>query len=342
MNPWSGKAVFITGVCGTVGRELLRRVLECEPGKIVGIDNNESELFLLEEEHRGMKHVRFFIADIRDRDELARKMHGADVVLHAAALKHVLLCERSPRDAVHTNISGTQSVIDAAIANRVQRVIFTSSDKAVNPTNVMGASKLMAERLMTAANALRQEDGPIFASTRFGNVLGSRGSVVPLFLKQIQAGGPVTLTDASMTRFVMTLPDAAQLVVDSVFRAKGGEVFVTKMHTIRIEDLAHVMIEELAPRSGIDPRSIELRVIGSKPGEKLYEELLNTEEVRRTLELDKYFVIVPAFTEAYGGIEYSYSDTLRRGVDRPYNSAVEKPLGKEALRSYLRSTGLLN
>jgi FlaA1/EpsC-like NDP-sugar epimerase len=263
------------------------------------------------------------------------------VVLHAAALKHVILCEYSPRDAIQTNIIGVQNVVDAADACNVGRVLFTSSDKAVNPTNVMGTSKLMGERLMTAANAARHGARPIFASTRFGNVLGSRGSVIPLFRRQIAAGGPITLTDPTMTRFIMTLEEAVQLVTESVLLAHGGEVFVTKMPVIRIADLAWVMRQELAPRHGFTPEDIEIRVIGPKPGEKLYEELMNDEETRRTIELERYFVVLPAIRAASAGAEYTYPGTLRTSVDRPYNSAVEAWMTREELRTYLLQNHLL-
>jgi FlaA1/EpsC-like NDP-sugar epimerase len=342
MSQWANKRVLITGICGTVGSELLRQVLAESPLSIVGIDNNESDLFMLSEQYRDFPNLHFYIGDVRDRDKLMRKMSKIDIVLHAAALKHVILCEKSPRDAIQTNVLGTQNIIDAAIANHVGRVIFTSSDKAVNPTNVMGTSKLMGERMITAANAHRNGDGPIFSSARFGNVLGSRGSVIPLFKKQIEAGGPVTLTDTEMTRFVMTLQQAVSLVMESVFLAQGGEVFVTKMPVMRIAEMAAIMITELAPRYGHDPKNIELRVIGSKAGEKFYEELMNEEEIRRTVELEKYFVVIPAFTSVYEKIEYVYPGALRTGVDRPYNSAVEKPLGRSALRNYLLASGLLN
>lgn len=342
MSQWTNKRVLITGVCGTIGSELLRQVVAASPLEVVGIDNNESDLFFLTEQYRDSPHLHFYIGDVRDRDKLMRKMSGIDIVLHAAALKHVILCEKSPRDAVQTNILGTQNIIDAAMANQVERVIFTSSDKAVNPTNVMGTSKLMGERLVTAANAHRRGNDPLFVSTRFGNVLGSRGSVIPLFKKQIEAGGPVTLTDTQMTRFVMTLQQAVGLVMESVFLAQGGEVFVTKMPVMRIADMAAILITELAPLYGHDPKNIELRVIGNKPGEKLYEELMNEEEIRRTVELEKYFVVVPAFTSVYDKIEYVYPGTIKTGVDRPYNSAVEKSLGQSALRNYLISSGLLN
>ncbi|MCB0107427.1 MAG: polysaccharide biosynthesis protein, partial [Caldilineaceae bacterium] len=226
---WKGQSVLITGVCGTVGGELLRQVVKRKPAQIVGLDNNESELFFLMEEYASHPNIKLYLGDVRDKDKLIQTMRGIDIVLHSAALKHVILCEESPRDAIQSNILGVQNVIDAAMVNQVRRVLFTSSDKAVNPTNVMGTSKLMGERLMTAANATRRGDFPIFASTRFGNVLGSRGSVIPLFKRQIEQGGPVTLTDERMTRFIMTLEEAVQLVMESTFLARGGEVFVTKM-----------------------------------------------------------------------------------------------------------------
>ena len=335
INSWHNKRILITGVCGTVGKELLRQLVRLKPVEIIGLDNNESELFFLSEEYRAQSYIHFYLGDMRDRDKLMRKMRNIDIVLHSAALKHVILCEQSPRDAVQTNILGTQNVIDAATANNVERVLFTSSDKAVNPTNVMGTSKLMGERLMTAANAYRRGNGPIFASTRFGNVLGSRGSVIPIFKRQIAQGGPVTLTDPRMTRFIMTLEEAVRLVMESVFLAHGGEVFVTKMPVLRIEDLAHVMIQELAPRHGFNPEKIKVQVIGSKPGEKLYEELMNDEETRRTIDLPNYFVIWPAFKSVYKTIEYTYPNMMQKGVDRPYNSSVEKAMGEEALRDYL-------
>lgn len=340
-NNWNGIRVFISGVCGTVGRELLRQLVAKEPKEVIGIDNNETEIFFLSEEFKSQPNVRLYLGDVRDRDKLRRAMDGVDVVLHTAALKHVILCEQSPSDALQTNIIGTQNVIDAAIAGGVRRVIFTSSDKAVNPTNVMGTSKLMGERLITAANALRRDDGPVFASTRFGNVLGSRGSVVPIFQRQIARGGPVTITDPSMTRFVMTLSEAVRLVMESVYIAHGGEVLVTKMPVVRIADLALVMVAELAPSYGYDPSSIKVEVIGFKPGEKLYEELMSGEETRRTVELERYFSVIPAFKTVYQQISYDYSDVVSDRVGREYNSALEAPMTEDQIRAYLDAGGLL-
>lgn len=341
MSDWKGKRVAITGACGTVGRELLRQVVALGPAEVIALDNNESDLFFISEEYRHGAGVRAYLADVRDRDSLYRNFEGVDIVLHAAALKHVILCEQSPRDAIQTNIQGTQNVIDASLHNGVERVIFTSSDKAVNPTSVMGTSKLMGERLMTAANALRRGAQPLFASTRFGNVLGSRGSVIPLFRRQIAAGGPVTITHQSMTRFIMTLEAAVGLVLQSVFLARGGEVFVTKMPVVRIPDLARVMIDELAPGYGFDPSRIEVTFIGHKAGEKMYEELMNEEEIRRTIEVERYFVVTPAFRSVFQDIEYVYPGMTGSAVEKPYNSSNIAPMAGEELRLYLKQNGLI-
>ncbi|MEW6218606.1 MAG: polysaccharide biosynthesis protein [Thermodesulfobacteriota bacterium] len=343
-HPLAGSRIFITGACGTVGSELIRQLLGnplYDPAEVIGIDNNESELFFLDQRYLADSRASFFLGDIRDRDKLYRRMRGIDIVFHAAALKHVILCERSPFEAVQTNILGVQNIIAAAFENRVRKVIFTSSDKAVNPTNVMGTSKLMGERLMTAANSSRGEGGPVFTSTRFGNVLGSRGSVIPIFRQQIARGGPVTLTHREMTRFVMSIEEAVRLVIDSVELARGGEVFITKMPVVTIEDLAAVMIEELAPQHGRDPRTIEVSEIGVKPGEKLYEELMNGEETRRAVELGRYFVVLPAFRGLYEGIGYDYPDVLSTTVTNPYVSSRETAIDRETVRSFLRQNGLL-
>jgi FlaA1/EpsC-like NDP-sugar epimerase len=342
MTYLKNKRILVTGCCGTVGSELVRQLLSDHvPAELVGLDNNESELFFAEQRFCHSPQARFFLADMRDPDKLFRKMDGIDVVFHAAAFKHVILCERSPFEAVQTNILGIQNLIQAAVENDVSTVIFTSSDKAVNPSSVMGTSKLMGERLITAANATQRTGAAVLASVRFGNVLGSRGSVIPVFYEQIRRGGPVTLTDPAMTRFIMSLSQAVRLVIDAADLARGGEVFVTKMPVIRIEDLAEVMIEALAPVFGHDPSKIEIETIGSKAGEKMYEELLSEEETRRAVELPRYFTVLPAFRSLYQDIDYTYPEVLAEKVHRPYNSASEAPLSKEELLSFLRENDLL-
>ena len=336
------KRVLVTGACGTVGRELIRQLLEeYRVKELVGLDNNESELFFIEQEFAAHEQTSFFLADVRDRDRLCDKMAGIDVVFHTAAFKHVLLCERSPFEAVQTNIHGVQNIIYAAVENKVERVIFTSSDKAVNPTNVMGTSKLMGERLITAANSNLHTQGPVFTSARFGNVLGSRGSVIPIFSDQIRRGGPVTVTNPEMTRFIMSIEEAVELIINAGELSRGGEVFVTKMPAIRIKDLADVMIRQLAPGYGRKPEDIKIQIIGHKPGEKMYEELMNIEETRRSWELEHYFVILPAFTDLYREIDYEFPDIKSREVTKSYQSDKEEPLSKNQLAAFLKKNNIL-
>ena len=338
-----GKRIFITGACGTIGRELIRQILEeHEPDELVGIDNNESDLFFVEQQFAKHSNSHFFLTDIRDNRTLERLMKDMQIVFHTAAFKHVILCERSPFEAIQTNIIGVNNIISAANNNRVEKVVFTSSDKAVNPTNVMGTTKLMGERLMAAANSNKRGNGPCFASTRFGNVLGSRGSVIPIFREQIKRGGPVTLTSVLMTRFIMSIKDAVRLVIDSAELACGGEVFITKMPVIKIKDLAEIMIQELAPEFGYSAGEISIEIIGVKAGEKMYEELMNNEEIRRAWELKRYFVVLPAYGSIYNSIHYNYRNIINKEVTNPYNSNNEKSIGKFELREFLRKNNLCN
>ena len=337
-NLWQDKVVVLTGVAGTVGRECLSQLLARQCRRIIGIDNNESALFFIEREFAAQGNLTVALTDLSDVNSLTALMEGAAIVIHAAGLKHVGLCERSPAAAIRTNILGTQNVIQAATTAGVERLLFTSSDKAVNPTSVMGTSKLMAERLITAANG---QSRSILVSGRFGNVLGSRGSVIPIFRQQIAAGGPVTLTDPRMTRFIMTLSQAVALVMDVLAMAQGGEVFVTKMPVCRIEDLAITMIEELAPRHGFAPGDIAIEVVGASPGEKLYEELMNDEELRRAIELDDYFVIMPAL-HADGERGHDYLGSGARQPGRPYNSSTAEPMTRDALRRFLKANLFLD
>jgi FlaA1/EpsC-like NDP-sugar epimerase len=331
---YKGKNILITGAAGTVGREIVRQLISFEPDELRLMDNNETEMFFLMEAYRN-NNVFCFLGDIRDRDKLEKLTKDVDIIIHSAAFKHVYLSEYNPFDVVQTNIIGVENIIRAATASNVKRLLFTSSDKAVNPTNVMGTSKLMGERLITAASAIRNNSNTIFSSTRFGNVLGSRGSVVPLFMKQIKDGGPVTITDKRMTRFVMTMEEAARLVLQSVLIAKGGEVFVTKMPVVRIPDLAEVMINILAEKYGHKRSDIETIETGAKPGEKLYEELMTDQEVYRSLELKNMFVVTPAFKSLFQSIHYEYPDTVLTKIQKSYISENENPLTKEEIEKYL-------
>jgi FlaA1/EpsC-like NDP-sugar epimerase len=337
---YRNKKVLVTGAAGTVGREIVYQLHSFKPDEIRLMDNNETEMFFLMEEYRN-QNVYPFLGDVRDKDKVEQLIKGIDIVIHCAAFKHVILSEYNPFDVIQTNIIGVKHIINAASMSNVQYVLFTSSDKAVNPTNVMGTSKLMGEKLVTAANAVDERSRTIYSSTRFGNVVGSRGSVVPLFIKQIRKGGPVTVTDPDMTRFIMTTQEAARLVLKSVVLAKGGEVFVTKMPVVKIPDLAQVMIDLLAPRFGYDPSEVEIKFIGAKPGEKLYEELMSEEEVHRSMELSDMFIITPGFKSIYHSISYWYPQIVSEKVHKCYNSKSEEPLEKEKIKKYLIDNKIL-
>jgi len=338
---YKGKKILVTGAAGTVGEELIKQLLTFELSELRVMDNNETKIFYLMNEYK-TKKVRCFLGDVRDKDKIIKLSNNIDIIIHSAALKHVTLSEYNPFDVVQTNIIGVENIIRASITNDVKIVLFTSSDKAVNPTNVMGTSKLMGERLITAANAVQESFSTIFSSSRFGNIVGSSGSVVPLFMEQIKKGGPVTVTDKRMTRFIMTKKEATSLVLKSVLIAKGGEVFVTKMPVIKIIDLAEVMVDILAPKYGFKPCEIKIEEIGAKPGEKFYEELMSDEEIHRSMELTDVFVVTPAFKSIYKSINYEYNDVISYNVQKSYVSASEKPLTKSNLKKYMINNNVLN
>jgi UDP-N-acetylglucosamine 4,6-dehydratase len=294
VNIFRDKNILVTGGTGSIGSEIVKKVLQCEPKVVRVLSNDENCLFNLEQELQGYSNLRFLVGDVRDKDRLQRAVENIDFVFHAAALKHVPLCEYNPFEAVRTNVLGTQNVIEAAMGEEVEKLITISTDKAVNPVNVMGATKLLAERLTISANYYKGFRKTAFSCVRFGNVLDSRGSVVPLFREQIEAGGPVTITDLDMTRFVMSIPRAVDLVLKAAEIARGGEIFIFKMRTLRIGDLAEAMIEELAPHYGYDPKSIRREVSGKRAGEKMYEELLTEDESINVSETEDMFIVTPA------------------------------------------------
>jgi FlaA1/EpsC-like NDP-sugar epimerase len=309
--------------------------------RVCAFDNDETSIFFLENEFKGDSRLSVQLGDVRDFDRLARNMSGIDVVFHGAGLKHVIVCERSPFEAVQTNVLGTQNVVNSALSCGVERVIFMSSDKAVNPTSVMGTTKLMGERLITAANNLDSNSKTIFASIRFGNIIGSRGSVLPVFAQQIMNGEDITLTDERMTRFVMAPGQAVKLVLLAAEYAHGGEVFVTKMPVVCISDLGRVAIDLLAPKYGYSPDGIGMKIIGAKAGEKIYEELMSEDEVGRSLELREQFAVLPAFRGVYSGIDYRYSGETCQKVTKPYRSDFEEALSIAKIREFLSKNRIL-
>ena len=334
------KSILITGGTGSIGQEIVKEVLKYEPKVVRILDVDETKQFELQQQYEDYDNVRFLLGDIRDKERLSRAIEGIDIVFHTAALKHVLGCEYNPFEAVKTNVIGMQNLIDVAFDEGVEKVIFTSSDKAVNPTNVMGATKLLAERLMASANYYKGARKTIFSSVRFGNVLGSRGSVVPLFKKQIKNGGLVTITNNGMTRFIMSMRDAINLLFKVIKLIQGGEIFVFKMDTIRITDLAEVMIEELAQNYGYSPEEIKMEIIGIKPGEKLYEELMTKDEARRALESEEMFIIFPEIKEL-SYIDKSLYPLISQAEIKAYTSKDEKYLVKKEIKEILYKEKLI-
>lgn len=285
------KDILVTGGCGSIGSEIVKQLLNYEVKRIRVFDNNESAQFYLQDRYASTGKIRSLMGDVRDKDRLKRAMKGVNIVFHCAALKHVPLCEYNPYEAVSTNVYGTQNVIDAAREEGVERFIAVSTDKAVNPVNTMGASKLLAEKLVMTASV--GETKTLFSCVRLGNVLNSSGSVIPTFVEQIKRGGPVTITSQDMVRFFTSLPNAVNMILSSTQKTTGGEIFVFKMKALKVMDLAEVLIERLAAKHGHKPKDIETKIIGMRPGERSYELLMSEEEARHARDDGALFVIRP-------------------------------------------------
>lgn len=307
------KVVLVTGGAGSIGSEIVRSVLEFGPAAVRVLDNNETGLFDLEQELD--REIRPFVGDVRDKGRLARAIEGVDIVFHAAALKHIPISEYNPFEAVKTNIVGTQNLIDVAIDADIEKLITISTDKAANPVNVVGATKLLAERLTVAANKYKGSRRTALSCVRFGNVTETRGSAIPLFRKQIMSGGPVTVTDPDMTRFMMNISEAVALVLVAAEMARGGEIFIFKMLALRLGDLADLMVEKLGPAYGHSAGDIEVRIVGRRPGEKLHEDLMTEADKYTAYENDKMFVVLPHDACVEGMPECD----LGEGFSRPVN-----------------------
>jgi UDP-N-acetylglucosamine 4,6-dehydratase len=280
---WKDKVILVTGGTGSFGKKFVEIMLkEHRPKKVIIYSRDE----LKQHEMRaaGFDHpsLRYFIGDVRDQERLRRAMHGVNIVVHAAALKQVPACEYNPMEAIKTNIMGTSNVIEAALDSGVEKVMSLSTDKAVNPVNLYGATKLAAEKLVVQSNAYAAGTATRFSCVRYGNVVGSRGSVVPVFLKQ-RENGAVTITDKRMTRFWLSLEQGVHFVIRCIEQMHGGEVFVPKIPSMKLIDLARA----IAPKARIE-------VIGIRSGEKLHEVLISEDEARSTVELEDMFVVQPA------------------------------------------------
>jgi FlaA1/EpsC-like NDP-sugar epimerase len=335
---YDDKTILVTGGVGSIGSEIVRIILKYNPKVVRVLDSNETGLFDLEQELQSEK-IRAFIGDIKDKERLRRAIEDVDIVFHAAALKHVPLCEYNPFEAVKTNTIGTQNLIDVAIDEEVEKFITISTDKAVNPVNVMGATKLLAERLTVSANFYKGKRKTAFSCVRFGNVLDTRGSVIPLFRKQIKNGGPITITDPDMTRFMMSIPKAVGLVLKTAEMAEGGEIFVLKMPVLRLGDLAEAMIQELAPEYGYAHNEIGIKNIGKRAGEKLYEELMTEDEAENAYEDEEMFVVLSQTADIVDELSYKLSDIFKKTEKREYYSKSKgvKLLTRKELKRLLNN-----
>jgi UDP-N-acetylglucosamine 4,6-dehydratase/5-epimerase len=276
------KTILITGGTGSFGKKFVSKILETDVKKVIIFSRDELKQFEMAQEYKDPR-IRFFIGDVRDKDRLYRAFEGVDIVVHAAALKQVGICEYNPFEAIKTNIHGAQNIIEAALDRGVERVIALSTDKAANPINLYGATKLASDKLFIAANSYVGNKKTRFAVVRYGNVVGSRGSVVPFFKKMKQTG-KIPITDERMTRFWITLDQGVQFVIDNLGRMKGGEIFVPKIPSMRVVDLAKAIAPEC-----------EIEITGIRPGEKLHETMITEDDARRTLSFDTYYVIQPEF-----------------------------------------------
>lgn len=321
------RSILITGGTGSIGSAIVRQVATAGPRALRVFSRDDTKQFELQQSLRHEPSLRMLIGDVRSAERLRRAMAGVDFVFHAAALKHVPACEFNPFEATETNVRGTQNVVEAAIDAGVERVLTISTDKAVDPTNVMGATKLLSERLMSAAEVAKGSAPTRFAAVRFGNVVGSRGSLVPLVQAQVAAGGPVTVTDPDMTRYLMPITDAVSLCIDAMDRMTGGEVFILKMPRVRVGDLIEVLIEELAPRYGHRAADIAIEAIGPRRGEKTHEVLMTEDEAARATELPTMYVVHPQPGSGGAAVEGG------RGT--------EPLLDRAAIRELLASAGSL-
>ncbi len=295
LSPYSGQTVLVTGGTGTIGSEIVRQLIQQGAEVIRVLSRDETKQAHLKAQLNHEPGVRFLIGDIRDLERLRTALQGVHTVFHTAALKHVPACEYNPFEAVQTNIVGTQLLVQACRDAGVRRLVYISTDKAVNPSSTMGATKLVAENLIRASQEWNSE--LTLSTVRFGNVLGSRGSLLPMLADQIREHGEIQLTSTSMTRFMMTTLDAVRLVLEAGASSRGGELWILKMPALRVADLARVFAEEFCERSGADFRSIETVEIGVRPGEKMHEELVTVEEWQRLETRDDFYVVEPNFRQ---------------------------------------------
>lgn len=340
MVNFKGKKVLVCGGTGSIGSEIVRQLIDARAELIRVFARDETKHQQLINSLNDPPNLRSLIGDIRDKARLNMAMEDIDIVFHAAALKSVPFCEYNPTEAVLTNVLGTQNIIETALDHNVERVITISTDKAAEPTNTLGATKLLSERITASADFYRGYKQTLFAAVRFGNVLGSRNSLIPLIKEQILQGKPVTLTDTNMTRFIMSIPQAVKLVFKSLELSQGGEVFILKMPTVYITDLINIFIEDFCKKQKID-RKVEIKKIGIRPGEKLYEKLLSEEEAESAYENEELFLISSRIAKPNEDlILKNYPGFKKTSSKSVYNSQTAPKLSKDEIQKLLSDENL--
>lgn len=328
-NIFTNKRILITGGTGSFGGYFVREILKHNPKMVVVFSRDEDKQYSMQFDLAKYNDIlKFVIGDIRDKDTLNRALaEKTDYIIHAAALKQIPSSEYNVFETVKTNVIGAQNIVDAAIDNHVSKVLSISTDKAVEPINVMGMTKGLQERIFTLANKAGRVSNTKFASVRYGNVVASRGSIIPLFKKQITAGGPVTVTDKEMTRFILTLEQATKLIVTALTEMKGGEIFVPNIKPLKINDLAEVMVNELKPK---DKHIVE---IGIRPGEKLHETLISPMESIRTIKKGDHYIIGPQIELSETG--FSYKTVTSKKKQFRYSSDNGQYMSKAEIKDLL-------
>ena len=329
---FTDKTLLITGGTGSFGTAVLKRFLNSDVAEIRIFSRDEKK----QEDMRiatGDKRVKFYIGDVRDFRSVDDATHGVNHVFHAAALKQVPSCEFYPMEAVRTNVAGTENVLRAAIKNGVERCVLLSTDKAVYPVNAMGLSKALMEKVMVSMSRLGQSEKTIVCATRYGNVMASRGSVIPLFIDQIRRGSPLTVTDPAMTRFMMSLDESINLVLFAFENARSGDIFVQKAPASTVGDLAQAVRELISPDSGI-------KIIGTRHGEKLYETLVSREEMARAEDLGNYFR-VPADTRDLNYDKYFFEGEKRIAATLDYTSHNTRQMDVRELKDVLAGLDII-
>ncbi len=330
----NNKTILITGGTGSFGKKFMDMIFaRYNPKKVIIYSRDEFKQSVMKSEYQNkvdMSKVRFFIGDVRDKDRLYRAFEGVDYVIHAAAMKQVPTCEYNPMEAIKTNIHGAQNVIDAALDKGVKKVVALSTDKAVNPINLYGGTKLVSDKLFIAANAYSGVNGTVFSVVRYGNVAGSRGSVIPIWKEMLDKGNSkLGVTDMRMTRFWITLEQGVELVFKALEESKGGETYISKIPSFRIGDLANAMCQEALSKDA------DIVEIGIREGEKLHEVMVTRDDSRLTYEYDKHYIIYPNF-EWKKYINPNGGKLVEEGFE--YNSGTNTEwLGVEELKEALKN-----